>query len=45
MLDVVYFVLAALPLLGGLALVLLAVRERMQASAAPVKAADRNFPR
>jgi hypothetical protein len=35
MLDVVYFVLAAVPLVSGLFFVLLAFRERMQTSAAP----------
>jgi hypothetical protein len=45
MIDVVYFVLAALPLVCGLALVLLAIKERAQASTATMKGSHRHTSR
>ncbi len=45
MLDILVFVLAALPIVTGLAVVLLAFRERTQTSAAHVKAIGRSSRR
>jgi len=45
MLDIMFFVLAALPIVTGLAFVLLAFKERMHTSAARVKAIRQHSPR
>ncbi|MDD1751087.1 MAG: hypothetical protein LUO89_14580 [Methanothrix sp.] len=45
MLDILFFVLAALPMLSGLAFVLMAFKDRMRTSAAPVKAIGRTSSR
>jgi len=43
-LDLVTFVLAALPIVAGLVLVLFSFKERSRLAAAPVKARDRSAP-